>query len=153
MSSLVKPQNPGFALPEGWEGGFSIANQAWSRAYAPYSHFRVGFALHLVETNQFVPGANVENASYGATICAERSAVVAAVGSVGKGTYDYGVLVTDAEPPAVPCAICLQVMAEICGPEFRIIVCNLFGAVHDYTIRDLLPHAFTSIPGLRSTSS
>ncbi|NCN04773.1 MAG: cytidine deaminase [Spirochaetales bacterium] len=153
MSSLVKPQNPGFDLPRGWEEGFHVANQAWTRAYAPYSHFQVGFALHSVDTNSFIPGANVENASYGATICAERSAVVAAIGSLGKGNYDYGVLVTDAEPPAVPCALCLQVMAELCGPSFQVIVCNLYGVVQDYTIRDLLPHSFTSIPELKSTST
>jgi len=138
-------------LPVGWETGFSVATQARERAYAPYSHFLVGFALHHKNTELFTPGANIENASYGATICAERSAIVAALGFRGKETYDYGVLVTDAEPPAVPCAMCLQVLAEICGPDFLVIICNIHGPVRCLRISDLLPYAFTEIPTEQSS--
>lgn len=140
-------------LPSGWDTGFALAQEARDRAYAPYSQFQVGFALHHQGTDVFTPGANIENASYGATICAERSAIVSALGSRGKETYDYGVLVTDAEPPAVPCAMCLQVLAEICGPDFLVVICNLHGPVKTLSISDLLPYAFTKIPpkGLESS--
>jgi cytidine deaminase len=146
MKQPQVPETYPLSLPHGWEVGFTLAKEARSRAYAPYSQFYVGFALHHQGTDLFTPGANIENASYGATICAERSAVVSAMGSRGKESYDYGVLVTDAEPPAVPCAMCLQVLAEICGADFLVIVCNMQGPVKTLTISELLPYSFTEIP-------
>lgn len=147
------PESLQTLLPEGWEKGFLIAEEARTRAYVPYSQFRVGFALHLPGTGDFIPGANVENASYGATICAERSAFTALVSQKGKIDLDYGVLVTDADPPAVPCAICLQVIAELGGRDFLLLICNLQGVVAIRKLSELLPHSFVSIPDPPSPSA
>lgn len=114
-------------------------------AHAPYSHFKVGAALKIAGVEEPVVGCNVENASFGATICAERAALLQAVSRFGTGhAPDWMVLVTDAADPAVPCALCLQVMAELCPPEFMLYLANLEG-IHETThLSALLPRPFTS---------
>lgn len=93
------------------------AKAARKNAYAPYSKFKVGAAL-VLKNGEIVSGCNVENASYGATVCAERNAFFTAVGKFGKFETQAIVLVT--EPEAVPCGLCLQVMAEFCTPNCEI---------------------------------
>ena len=106
------------------------AEQARANAYAPYSKFTVGAAL-LSQSGRVYPGCNVENASYGLTNCAERTAFYAAV-AAGERAFS-AIAVT-----AIPCGTCLQVMTEFCDPDtFRVVVDDL-----SYTLRDLLPHAF-----------
>ena len=93
-----------------------------------------------------ISGCNVENASYGSTLCAERNAIFRAVAERGArpGDFAYIVLVTDTEELTVPCANCLQVMAEFCPPEFPIILSNLEGRAEAVPLGALLPRPFTN---------
>jgi len=108
-------------------------------AYAPYSRFRVGAAVQA--SGAVFEGANVENASYGLGVCAERTAVFAAV-LAGARQLEAVVVCTDASPPSSPCGACRQVLAEF-GPEMTVIVADAAGHRCIYTVRELLPDAFT----------
>jgi cytidine deaminase len=114
------------------------ARAVQQRAYAPYSRFRVGCALEADDGRVFV-GCNVENASYGLTICAERAAVCAAV-AAGARRLRRAVVVTDANPPAAPCGACRQVLSEF-GRDLLVEGIGPAGAVR-WTMAELLPSAF-----------
>jgi cytidine deaminase len=116
----------------------SAARAAQSHAYAPYSKFRVGAALESSEGDVYV-GCNVENASYGLTICAERAAVFAAV-TAGVTRFRRAVVVTDVDPPAAPCGACRQVLAEF-GLDLPIDGVGPASSVR-WRLADLLPVAF-----------
>lgn len=88
------------------------------------------------------PGCNVENASFGATICAERSALVAAV-SRGVRRFDLLVIATDAEEPTPPCGVCRQMLVEF-GPSIQVVSVGRDGREARWDLASLLPHAFTS---------
>ena len=115
------------------------ARAAQQHAHCPYSHYRVGAALETTDGAVFV-GSNVENASFGLTICAERSAVFTAV-SAGARRFRRIVVATDSEPPGPPCGACRQVLAEF-GSELEV---ESVGPTQSrrWTIRELLPDAFT----------
>lgn len=114
---------------------------AQERAYAPYSKFLVGAAL-LCEDGTVVPGCNVENASYGGTICAERSAVVSAISQGKKAHFRALVVVTRGPEPSYPCGMCRQVLFEF-GPELPILlVARNGGARKLVNLRELLPGGF-----------
>jgi cytidine deaminase len=115
------------------------AQVAFARAYAPYSSFRVGAAL-LGTDGTIVSGCNVENASYPATICAERSAVGMLIAR-GIRHFSLLVLVTDADDPAPPCGICRQVLAEF-EPTLVIISYGRGGTHRRWTLAELLPVPF-----------
>src|SRR5471032_1837333 len=118
----------------------TAAEAARERAYAPFSGFRVGAALESADGTIFA-GCNVENASYGLTICAERSAVVSAI-SAGHRRFRRMVLVSDASVPIAPCGACRQVLAEF-APDLAVESCA-GDAVRTWTVRELLPAGFTA---------
>jgi cytidine deaminase len=115
------------------------AKEAFGNAYAPYSRFRVGAALRT-ESGRVVAGANVENASYGLSRCAEQSAVQT-MATLGERTFSEVVVYTDSEPPASPCGGCRQVLMEF-APEAVVHLVNGSGEVLTTTVRRLLPGAF-----------
>jgi len=115
------------------------AIKARENAYSPYSHFAVGAAL-LCEDGTLFEGCNIENASYGLTNCAERTAIFKAV-SEGHVTFKALAVVADTEGPCAPCGACRQVVAEFKIPI--IIMGNLKGNVKIVTIEELLPFSFS----------
>ncbi len=116
-----------------------MAKDAAQSAYAPYSHFKVGAAL-LTKEGRVYTGCNVENASYGASNCAERTAIFKAVSEGNTSFTKIAVIAADGSA-AYPCGICLQVMQEFM-PEGEILV-EVKGRVVGYSLKDLLPYGFT----------
>jgi len=114
---------------------------AREQAYAPYSDFAVGAAL-LTASGRIFHGCNVENASYGLSLCAERVAMFAAVAAGERGFIALAV-VADTAREVSPCGACRQVMVEF-NPDMPVILANLRGAVHVVTAGELLPGAFTA---------
>jgi cytidine deaminase len=121
-------------------GLFDEAALARQSAHAPYSKFKVGAALQTKNGTVFI-GCNVENASYGGTVCAERVAILKAV-SEGHHKFTGIVVVTDEKIPAFPCALCLQTMAEFFSGDVAVGVANLGGIKSEFKFSDLLPHRF-----------
>ena len=115
------------------------AIKARENAYSPYSHFAVGAAL-LCEDGTLFEGCNIENASYGLTNCAERTAIFKAV-SEGHIKFKALAVVADTEGPCAPCGACRQVMAEFKIP--LIIMGNSMGNIKIVTIEELLPFSFS----------
>ena len=115
------------------------AIKARENAYSPYSHFAVGAAL-LCEDGTLFEGCNIENASYGLTNCAERTAIFKAV-SEGHIKFKSLAVVADTEGPCAPCGACRQVMAEFKIP--LIIMGNLMGNIKIVTMEELLPFSFS----------
>jgi cytidine deaminase len=116
------------------------AREASQRAYAPYSGFPVGAAI-LASTGEICDGANVENASFGLTICAERNAIFQAVAH-GARRIDVVVVYTPTPAAASPCGACRQVIHEF-GPDALIVCCTDDAtAERRYTLAELLPGAF-----------
>ena len=117
---------------------YEAACQAREKAYAPYSHFAVGAAVRAADGRIFT-GCNIENASYGLSLCAERCAIFA---GVKEGAREFTALCVPADTPGPvsPCGACRQVMAEFSIP--RIQLTNLQGAWKEMTVAELLPYAF-----------
>jgi cytidine deaminase len=115
----------------------SRAIAARQRAYVPYSHFAVGAAL-LTKSGQVYTGCNVENASYGMTVCAERVAILKAV---SEGETEFALLVVVTEIGASPCGACRQVMVEF-APEMPVMIVDLAGNGATLSAAQLLPLTF-----------
>lgn len=119
------------------------AFEAQKNAYAPYSKFHVGAAL-LTKSGEVILGANIENASYGLTCCAERNALFAAY-SRGLRRDDLVsiAVVSDSDPAASPCGACRQVISELMPKNAPIYIANKLGQVYEVSVAQLLPFAFT----------
>ncbi|WP_372807449.1 cytidine deaminase [Pontiella sp.] len=115
------------------------AFQALIHAHAPYSAYKVGAAL-LCDDGTVFTGCNVENASYGLTNCAERTAIFAAV-AAGRRAFKAIAIAASKEPVPYPCGACRQVMAEFCGPDFPVYIAKGDG-FETATLGELLPHGF-----------
>ncbi len=116
------------------------AKDAMKNAYAPYSRFKVGAAL-LTKSGEVFKGCNIENASYGATNCAERTAIFKAV-SEGYREFEKIAIVASSGDYASPCGICRQVLAEFM-PEGKVILYSEETGMVTYTVRELLPAGFS----------
>jgi cytidine deaminase len=114
------------------------ATAAREPAYAPYSNFKVGAAL-MSKSGHVYTGCNVENAAYGPTTCAERTAVVKAV---SEGEREFEAIAVVSENGVSPCGICRQVMMEF-APDMTVIIADTQGNTRVTTVRDLLPDGFT----------
>ena len=112
------------------------------RAYAPYSKFLVGAVL-VGKDGRIFAGCNVENISFGLTICAERNAVFAAV-AAGCRDYEKIVIVADTEVPASPCGACRQVLAEF-NPDLKVVLANFRGQSETFHLSELLPRPTAGI--------
>ena len=114
-------------------------------SYVPYSHFHVGAAL-LTKSGKIYTGCNIENAAYGPSNCAERTAIFKAV-SEGEKEFEaiavVGGLEGKIEDFCPPCGVCRQVMAEFCDKDFKIILSNGKKEVKTFTLSDLLPESFS----------
>ena len=118
----------------------SMAADARDRTYAPYSNFRVGACLKG-ESGAFYLGCNIENASYGAACCAERTAVFKALSECERRFSALAITSTGDELP-VPCGICRQVLSEFCGDSLEIVCSNRYDEYRVFTLGELLPHRF-----------
>lgn len=117
----------------------ATAKAAREKAFAPYSKFQVGAAL-LADDGTIVTGCNVESASYGLTICAERVAIVKGV-SEGHKRFVCVAVVADTDNPTPPCGACRQLLWEF-APDAEVILENLQGKRTQFTMRELLPYGF-----------
>ena len=115
------------------------AIKASENAYAPYSNYKVGAAL-LTKSGKIYEGANIENASYSPTVCAERVAIFKAV---FDNERDFSALAVYGENLAYPCGVCRQVLSEFCSPELKIYVVKDEENYEETTLGKLLPKAFT----------
>lgn len=125
-----------------YEKLIEIAKEARENAYAPYSNFKVG-ACVLTEDGNIYKGCNIENASFGLTVCAERVAMFNAY-SEGERKLKAIAVVADTDGPVSPCGACRQVMMELGGEDMVVILSNMKGDHAIMTVKDLLPGAFTS---------
>ncbi|MDM5328443.1 cytidine deaminase [Neobacillus sp. CF12] len=117
------------------------AVKARAFAYVPYSKFQVGAALLSTDGKVF-HGCNIENAAYGMTNCAERTALFKAY-SEGITQFDSLVVVADTDRPVPPCGACRQVISELCDSEMEVILMNLKGDIQRILVKELLPGAFS----------
>ena len=120
------------------------AREASLNTYSPYSHFPVGAAL-LTKDNKIYKGANIENASFGLTNCAERSCLFSAyTDGVRKQDIIALAIYTPTQKLTAPCGACRQVMVELLEEDCKIILANENGKVEEYSVKELMPLAFTS---------
>lgn len=117
-----------------------LARQAREYARAPYSEFKVGAVVECADGRIFT-GCNIENSSYGSTLCAEQVALAKAI-SEGARDFTRLAVIADTDLPIPPCGTCRQVIFELCGGEIEVVMANLSGQLETKTAADLLPAPF-----------
>ena len=119
------------------------ANYAKGNSYSPYSNFPVGAAL-LTKSGKVYLGTNIENASFGATICAERSAIVSAIAQgETKENFLKIAIISNMKDSTYPCCVCRQVMSEFFDSKVEVLMCNNIGEYINVSINELIPYKFT----------
>ncbi len=142
MARLAKVRQPtGRGGAAAIDALVAAAASVRKNAYAPYSRFPVGAAV-LAGSGRAFAGCNVENCSYGLSLCAERAAVAAAI-AAGETEIAAVAIVTGSAEPSPPCGLCLQTLAEFGAPEMAVVLVNPRGVRRRCLLRDLLPRAFT----------
>lgn len=121
---------------------FEAASLVQKRAHAPYSGAHIGAAV-LMEDGSIYSGCNVENASYGGTVCAERVAIFKAVSEGAPKKILQVMVISDADTPWPPCGFCRQVIAEFANPDTQIHTANLQGKMKSFKFSEIFPEAFT----------
>ena len=122
---------------------FGFCQTALQHAYCPYSHFPVASVVKVAGRDRFFPGCNVENASYGATLCAERVALTSLIAAMGKQPLDFLMLMTQkGDEKHIPCGNCLQVLQEFCEPSMPIYIASPGEILHQFKMKELLPKGF-----------
>jgi len=127
-----------------------MARDAAENAYAPYSNFRVGAAL-LCKSGKIYTGCNVENNSFGLTICAERAAIFKAV-SMGEKDFEVMAVSTDTGRSVTPCGACMQVMAEF-NPDIHIVISGENEGARRICLKKMFPCPFETLKDLKRISS
>lgn len=123
-----------------WAPLLEAATAARTHAYVPYSHFCVGSAV-LMGDGSIHSGCNIENRSYGLTICAERAALAHAV-TAGQQKLTAVVVLTDTDPPSTPCGMCLDSLAEFGDRDVPVLLANTQGQQEELRLGDLIPRPF-----------
>lgn len=131
--------------PEQIEALAEQAKKIKARAYVPYSHFPVGAAV-LYKDGEVISGVNVENVSFGATNCAERTALFTGI-TQGYGKHDVAAIAVAANTQdyITPCSICRQVMVELCESDTPVFLTNGKGEIKRVTVSELVPYAFDTL--------
>lgn len=141
---MSKPQKEIQMKEENLRNLHQLAISARKMAHAPYSQYKVGAALRL-SNGKIYSGCNIENVSYGGTVCAERVAIFKALSENPNTKIDEICVATDSNPPWPPCGFCRQVIAEFAQPETKIHIADLRGIQKTFTLAELLPNAFTRL--------
>jgi len=141
MSKTKKMENIPDTVLKAWKQ----ALQAQKNSYAPYSKFYVGAALKWNKVDKIFAGCNYENASFGATICAERSAIAHGISLKGAKKIEFMVIVAFTEKPTVPCGLCLQVMSEFTTKQTLIYLGNEKKILKKFHFHELLPVNFNTL--------
>lgn len=125
---------------------FKLALATLENSYSPYSQFKVASVLKLKNQDKLVCGVNVENVSFGGTICAERSAIVSAISQYGKDSRLEWIVITSSNPTDAipPCGMCLQVLMEFSGPDLPVYLGSHKELKKKLLLRELLPLSFSS---------
>ena len=121
---------------------FKAAIAVRENSYSPYSDYKVASAV-LMDTGEIYSGINVENSSYGATICAERSAICTAISAGAKKIKEI-VIITNNNPPGPPCGMCMQVISEFADKETQVHLANTDGIQRTVAFSELMPVQFHS---------